>query len=87
MSFEAGAMAARAGCNTLRGGFEIEDGALVVDQLAQTQMACDEAKQAQDVWVSALLEGSPTVGLVDDILTLSSDSVTVTLSEEAGTGG
>jgi len=87
LSFEAGGVAALAGCNTLRGGFEIEGGTLVVGPLAQTRMACDDANQAQDVWVSGLLEGRPTIELAGDSLTLSSDSVSVTLTEEASDGG
>lgn len=86
LTFEREQLSARAGCNTLFGGFEIDAGTLIADQLAQTQMACDDALQAQDAWLSELLQGRPTIALAGDVLTLSSGSVTVTLSDEASGG-
>jgi heat shock protein HslJ len=87
LSFDEGTMSVRAGCNTLFGGFEVEASSLVADELAQTQMACDDANQAQDIWVLELLEGRPTIAVAGDTLTLSDDAVSVTLTEEASGGG
>jgi heat shock protein HslJ len=86
-TFDGDSVSTMAGCNTLFGGFEIDDGTLVVEQLAQNQVACDDANQAQDVWVSELLQSDPTIELSGDVLTLPSGSVTVTLGDEASDGG
>lgn len=83
MTFEREQLSARAGCNTLFGGFEIDARTLIADQLAQTQMACDDALQAQDAWLSELLHGRSTIALAGDDLTVSSESVTVRLRDEA----
>ncbi len=86
LMFEPERLSAQAGCNTLFGGFEINAGTLIVDQLAQTQMGCDDALQAQDAWLSELLQGRPTIALAGDNLSLSAETVTVTLREEASGG-
>jgi heat shock protein HslJ len=86
LTFERQRLSARAGCNTLFGGFEIDAGALIADQLAQTHMGCDDALQAQDAWLSELVQDRPTIALAGDDLTLSSESVIVTLSDEASGG-
>jgi len=78
VSFDGDGISANAGCNTMNGTYEVADGVLTVGPLAQTQMACEDALQQQDVWVATLLEGEPTVTLVDDTLTIASDSTTVT---------
>ena len=78
MTFEGDGISANAGCNTMNGTYEVEDGVLDGGAVGQTQMACEDDLQQQDVWVAALLEGEPTVTLVDDTLTITSDSTTVT---------
>jgi heat shock protein HslJ len=80
LTFDAGTVVANAGCNTLRGGFEIDGDSLVVEELAQTQMACEEELQAQDLWVSELLRARPTIEVADEDLTLGSDLVSVTFT-------
>jgi len=72
-----------AGCNTLTGGYTIEGSTLKVATLAQTLMACDADVQAQDVWVSELLEGGPTIALDDSVLSLSKGDLTLTLGDRA----
>src|SRR6185436_7909228 len=52
LTFEDGRLAVIAGCNTMVGGYTISDDVLVVDKLAQTQMACDPERHAQDEWVA-----------------------------------
>jgi len=81
LTFTDGSVAALAGCNTMTGGYSIEDGTLEVAALAQTMMACDEATTAQDLWVSELLQGSPTISLDGDVLTLAATDVTLTLGD------
>jgi heat shock protein HslJ len=76
-TFEDGGIAANAGCNTMTGSAPIENGRLMVGPLAQTQMACDDALQQQDVWLASFLEAGPTVALDNDRLTLQSSDVTI----------
>lgn len=83
IGFAEGLVVAAGGCNSLRGGYTVEDGALVVDVLASTQMACDEPLMAQDDWIGALLESGPSVTLEGDTLTLSGGDVTVTAERAA----
>ena len=82
ISFEDGRLAAVAGCNTMIGGYELDGDELVVDQLAQTLMACMGDLGEQDAWVAALLSGRPTVTLAGESLTLASDEVTVVLQDQ-----
>jgi heat shock protein HslJ len=79
--FDDGNLAAVAGCNNLIGAYEISDGVLEVDQLAQTLMACEEDLQRQDEWISALLTSGPSVSLDGDVLTIAGDDVTVVFGE------
>ena len=78
MSFDGDGISANAGCNTMNATYEVADGVLTVGPLAQTQMACEDDLQQQDVWVATLLEGEPTVTPSADTLTIASDSTTVT---------
>jgi heat shock protein HslJ len=87
IAFEAGRLSANAGCNTLSGGWSVADGRLRTDgELAQTQIACDEALMDQDDWLSAFLSGAPRVALDGERLTLSGDSATLELIEAAPDG-
>lgn len=82
VSFEDGMILIEAGCNSQRGGFEIdEDGSLVAGQLAATMMACDEALMAQDQLLAEIVADGPTVTLDEDQMTLTTDSTTVALTE------
>ena len=83
LTFEREQLSAGAGCNTLFGGFqEIAAGTLIADQLAQTQMACDDALQAQDAWLSELLRPpkGPAVTSPLSPITLSDGEAILTLS-------
>jgi heat shock protein HslJ len=79
--FDDGNLAAVAGCNNLIGAYEIVDGVLQVDQLAQTLMACEDDLQRQDEWISNLLTSGPTVSLDGDVLTLSGEDVSIVFGE------
>jgi len=86
ISFADGNLAANAGCNSLSGGYTIDGDILVVDQLAQTAMACEEALMDQETWFSELLTANPTIALDGDTLTLSGDGTTVTFTGAAAGG-
>jgi heat shock protein HslJ len=83
LTFEDGRLAALAGCNTMMGGYIIPDDILIVDRLAQTQMACEPERMAQDEWVMLLLRNGPTLTRAVGTLTLASEDVTVTFDERS----
>jgi len=80
LGFETDTLGARAGCNSMSGGYSITDGALVVVAMASTMMACDDALTAQDQWLSEFLTSSPEIALDGDTLTLTGLETTVTLA-------
>ena len=82
LTFEDGRLAIIAGCNTMAGGYTISGDVLVVDKLAQTQMACDDERHAQDEWVAVLFRGGPTLTRAVGTLTVASDEVTVSFDEQ-----
>lgn len=79
LTFTDDSVSANAGCNTMHGGAKIEDTELVVGALAATLIACDDAKAAQDHWLSEFLTSKPTITLSDDDLRLSKDDTKVQL--------
>ena len=78
--FMADSVAARAGCNSMNGGYEIVDGTLNVSTMAATMMACSDELMAQDTWLSEFLTGGPEIALDGDTLTLTGDDATLTMS-------
>jgi heat shock protein HslJ len=65
----------------MTGGYEVDDGALVVDQLAQTRMACEPPLEAQDQWVAELLSGRPKISFQGTDLILEGDGTKVTFAD------
>ena len=80
LTFMADSVAARAGCNSMNGGYEIVDGTLEVGVMATTMMACDDALMDQDTWLSEFLTSGPEIALDGDTLTLTGDDATLTMS-------
>ena len=80
LGFETDALGARAGCNSLSGGYTIIDGTLEVGAMASTMMACDDALMEQDQWLSEFLASGPEIALDGDTLTLTGSETTVTLA-------
>ncbi len=80
LSFEGGQLGISAGCNSMSGGYTIEDGHLLIGNLATTEMACDAALMQQDQWLAAFLDGA-TLSLDGETLTLANDGATVTLAD------
>ena len=80
LGFETDALEARAGCNSLTGGYTITDGTLEVGAMASTMMACDDALMEQDQWLSDFLTSGPDIALDGDTLTLTGSETTVTLA-------
>lgn len=51
-------LAASLGCNELAGGFRVDGTMLVVDELVETEVACDPERHEQDRWFGGLLTGT-----------------------------
>ena len=82
--FELGTMAASAGCNTMFGDYQVDDGVLRWSSgPAQTLKACPEELTAQDAWLAALLTDGASATLDGPNLTLTSGEVTVELTEQS----
>lgn len=75
LSFDADSLSASAGCNALGGTYRLDDGILVVGDLAMTEMGCDPERHAQDDFVAGLLTARPRMAIDGDRLTLTTDSV------------
>jgi heat shock protein HslJ len=81
MTFLADSMAVSGGCNSMNGGFEIDEGVLTAGPFAATMMACDQPLMDQDTWLSEFLSSLPTIELDGETLTLASGETTMTLAE------
>ncbi len=79
LSFAADRVGARAGCNSMSGGYSITDGTLEIGVMASTMMACSDELAAQDTWLSGFLSSGPAIALDGDTLTLTADDATLTL--------
>ena len=81
LAFTADTVAARAGCNSMNGGYTITDGNLEVGDMASTMMGCPEDLMAQDTWLSEFLSSGPAIALDGTTLTLTGDDASITLAE------
>jgi heat shock protein HslJ len=70
---------AYAGCNHMGGAVRIENGRLVVGDLAMTMMACDGGRGEQDDWIAKVLADKPSVSLRGSELTLSRGTTEIRL--------
>jgi len=80
LAFKDGTISGSGGCNSMSGAYQVSGGVLTAAQLATTEMACSEPAMSMDTWLATLLSGA-TVKLDGDILTLSKDGVTLTLTD------
>ncbi len=81
LTFERGALSARAGCNSMFGQYTITGGVLSAPQLASTLMACDDALMAQDTWLAAFLASSPSWTYQNGTLTLTNGTDTIAMTK------
>jgi heat shock protein HslJ len=70
---------ANAGCNHMGGDARVENGKLIVGELAQTLMGCDQGRNEQDAWVATLLTAKPTIQLSGAELVIKSATAEVRL--------
>ena len=81
LTFEASALSARAGCNTLFGDYAVEEQTLRVGAMGSTEMGCEQALMEQDQWLAGFLEAGPTVRIDGDELTLSAGEAELVLTD------
>ena len=74
-------LGAQAGCNSMGGPASIENGRLVVSDLATTEMGCDPPRHAQDEWLARFLTGRPSADLSAETLTLENDTTRIVLTD------
>lgn len=88
LRFEAGTLGAQAGCNSLSGGYAVEDGTLRwTAEPVQTMIGCEPALQRQDEWLAALLTGGAEIAASGaDGLRLTRGDVVMELREGAAPG-
>jgi heat shock protein HslJ len=79
VSFRDGNLSANAGCNHIGGAYRLDNGRLIVDSMAMTEMGCDPARHAQDEDVSRWLSARPQVRLNGAELVLDGGSVVMRL--------
>ena len=72
---------AQAGCNSMGGPASIDDGRLVIDDLATTEMGCDPPRHAQDEWLAQFLTSRPSADLSAETLTLENDTTRIVLTD------
>jgi heat shock protein HslJ len=71
IQFADGAVNGSAGCNTYRGSYTLDGGQAEFSQMASTRMAClDEAVTAQENRYLELLQGTLTLAVDGDTLTI-----------------
>ena len=61
------------GCNNMIGNYSIDEGSLVVSQLASTMMACSEPLMQREQAFSSFLQGKPKVTFNNNVMTLRND--------------
>jgi len=83
ITFTDRSLSANTGCNTINGGYQIVGGQLVVDdQLATTEMACDQDRMDQDQWFIDFLTASPALTQSGEELTLATAGTTINFVDE-----
>jgi heat shock protein HslJ len=78
-----GRITVQAGCNTAQGAARLEAGTLVVDDLAVTEMGCEEALHQQDEWITGFFRGRPAWRLDGDNLVLTGRDIELTMVDNA----
>jgi heat shock protein HslJ len=82
--FELGTMAVSAGCNTMFGEFQVDDGILRWSSgPAQTMKLCNEELSAQDAWLTELFTDGASASYDGSNLVLTAGDVTIELAEQS----
>jgi heat shock protein HslJ len=76
-------IAVQAGCNTAQGAARLDAGALVVDDLAVTEIGCEEALHQQDEWITGFFRERPAWRLDGDTLVLTGKDIELRMTDNA----
>jgi heat shock protein HslJ len=79
ITFTGDQIAVVTGCNTLAGGYSVENGTLTTGDLASTLKACEGDLSEQETWISDLVTSGPSIELDGAQLVLSKDGDSITL--------
>lgn len=82
LSFEEGNLNIQAGCNHLFGGAKIDKDVLKVENLAATEMGCEEELEEQDTLLSKFFMDSPRIDIASTELTLTKGDTKIFFEEE-----
>jgi heat shock protein HslJ len=84
LAFTPDRLSVTGGCNTMSGGYVVENAKLVLSEFSTTEMACvDDSLMVFDATVADFLASSPTIVQAADVLTLADEKITLTLREDA----
>lgn len=87
LRFDAGTLGVSAGCNTISGGYAIEDGTLRwTSEPAQTMIGCEPALQRQDEWLAELFADGLDASSSGSELRLARGNVVLALREGTAAG-
>lgn len=79
IAFADGSISISGSCNTAGGAYRIDDGVLITDALAMTEMACEEPRMAQDDLVVEFVGDRPAIALDGDTLILTTETMELTM--------
>lgn len=79
LGFNEGSLRASAGCNSIGGAFDIQDGELRATDLSMTEMGCDPERMAQDDFLINVLTSAPAITIDGDSLRLETAAASIDL--------
>jgi heat shock protein HslJ len=74
LEFSNGKIGISGGCNLIGGSYRLSDNRLQVNELMQTEMACENNRMAQDAAIIDLLLTSPTLDRQGSVLILTDNT-------------
>jgi heat shock protein HslJ len=77
--FDDGRLMASVGCNSMGGPVNLDGGKISVSEMPMTGMGCDQERHEQDTWLAKFLGSKPSWRTDGDKLTVSSDSIVISL--------
>ncbi len=83
LAFDGLSLRMSGGCNSGGADYDVQDGVLILQPMAITMMACEQALMDLDGNVAELLGAKPTIRLVGDDLTISSGTSVLRLVDQS----
>ena len=76
-----GAVSGSGGCNSLGGTYEVKGSEITFGQMTSTLMACDDARNAQESFVTQALTGTAQYNVKDQTLTITNGDKVLVFSK------